>query len=516
MKNMRYMNRQGGAVAVIVGISIFLLVGFLAMVIDLGHLYIAKTGLQNAADAAALSGAKELNETPAGVTSAKDRAIEAAGKNTFFGDVIGSNIGYQPVSLSEANIKFSNSPYTPDPDWISYTAALSAPSGLYFIKVDTGQQNLHTLFAVIWNIFNMSTYGRAVAGHLETPIAPIGICAINLTDNNGNSDEYGFRRGVSYSFSDVNNVLGGLGAGTELYLHPTATSSTNCTESGGNADFITPFLCTGKSAISGNIGSHVYTNTGLASCKALGAINTRFGLYPSCLDSSLNSAVCQPDTNIKQYDPGTAANWMSTTQPPLDQAVIPDIAQWLAGQLQPPADSLPASITNKKENQGGCKDGSASDCSDNYGVLWSYTRPVGAVPAGSTGWGSRYPSGPAAAGPYLASPAITCADPDPSHPSGSTIPFSPYCYGLDHTSNPTYFQAPSYAGRRDRRLVNVVIVRCPNLGATAPSGICGQLDVLGVGQFFLQTQAGGPRWISGEFVKLLSQPIPPMQIKLYQ
>src|SRR4030065_171132 len=44
-------NRQGGAVAVMVGISMVLLVGFLAMVIDLGHLYVAKTGLQNAAEA---------------------------------------------------------------------------------------------------------------------------------------------------------------------------------------------------------------------------------------------------------------------------------------------------------------------------------------------------------------------------------------------------------------------------------------------------------------------------------
>lgn len=507
-------NRQGGAVAVMVGISIVLLVGFLAMVIDLGRLYVAKTGLQNAADAAALSGAKELNETSAGVDSAKDRAIEAAGKNTFFGDVLGPSIGYQSVSLSEANITFSASPYTPDPGWISYNDAYNAPGGLYFVKVDTGQQNLHTLFAAIWNIFNMSTYGRAVAGHLETPITPLGLCALNSSE----ADEYGFRRGVSYSFSDVNNVLGGLGSGTELYLHPTATSTTNCDPSGGNADFMGPFLCTGKSAISGNIGSNVYTNTGLASCKSIGALNTRFDLYDSCLDSSLNAAVCQPDANIKQYNPATAANWMTTSQPPLDQTVIPDIAEWLAGQSQPPADPLPSSITNKKENQGGCKDDSGSDCSDNYGVLWSYTRPVGAPPTSSIhspDWVTRYPSGPGAAGLYLSNPTLDCADPDPSHPSGSRIPFAPYCYGLD-SSDLTYFLAPTNTGRRDRRLVNVVIVRCPNLGATAPSGICGEMDVLGVGQFFLQTQAGGPRWISGEFVKLLSQPIPPTQIRLWQ
>jgi Flp pilus assembly protein TadG len=51
---------QRGATAVIVGASIFALVGFAALVVDLGNLYVARNELQNAADAGALAGARML------------------------------------------------------------------------------------------------------------------------------------------------------------------------------------------------------------------------------------------------------------------------------------------------------------------------------------------------------------------------------------------------------------------------------------------------------------------------
>ena len=52
------LRRERGVVAILVGMTLFVLAGMLALVIDLGHLYLAKAGLQNAADAAALAGAK--------------------------------------------------------------------------------------------------------------------------------------------------------------------------------------------------------------------------------------------------------------------------------------------------------------------------------------------------------------------------------------------------------------------------------------------------------------------------
>jgi len=165
-------SRQGGAVAVMVGISMVLLVGFLALVIDLGRLYVAKTGLQNAADAAALSGAKQLNGSAAriccGADSAVAMAITTAGLNTFFGIS-----GQQPVSLGTAissnqSVWFSNSP---SGTWYhaNDTEVQNNPGDKYFIKVDTASGNLQALFAPVWaaiggGISTMGTTGLAVAG----------------------------------------------------------------------------------------------------------------------------------------------------------------------------------------------------------------------------------------------------------------------------------------------------------------------------------------------------------------
>ena len=51
---------ERGAVAIIVGLVIVLLIGFAALAIDLGHLYVVRNEIQNAADAGALAGARFL------------------------------------------------------------------------------------------------------------------------------------------------------------------------------------------------------------------------------------------------------------------------------------------------------------------------------------------------------------------------------------------------------------------------------------------------------------------------
>jgi hypothetical protein len=166
----RLKNRQGGAVAVMVGISMVMLIGFLALVIDLGRLYLAKTGLQNAADAAALSGAKQLDGTGAGICcgdgSAVYMATHTAGLNTFFGNLGQETVDIGTANNSNPNITFS---HTPNGSWVDINTAMASPGDKYFIKVDTASGNLQALFAPVWaaiggGISTMGTTGLAVAG----------------------------------------------------------------------------------------------------------------------------------------------------------------------------------------------------------------------------------------------------------------------------------------------------------------------------------------------------------------
>ena len=51
---------ESGAVAIITAILMVVFLGFLALAVDIGHLAAVKNELQNAADAAALAGARAL------------------------------------------------------------------------------------------------------------------------------------------------------------------------------------------------------------------------------------------------------------------------------------------------------------------------------------------------------------------------------------------------------------------------------------------------------------------------
>lgn len=56
----RRLDRQTGAVAIIVGLSMAVLIGFVGLALDLGRLYVAKSELQNSADACALAAAQAI------------------------------------------------------------------------------------------------------------------------------------------------------------------------------------------------------------------------------------------------------------------------------------------------------------------------------------------------------------------------------------------------------------------------------------------------------------------------
>ena len=74
---------QTGAVAILVALLLILFIGFAALAIDLGHLYVVRNELQNAADAGALAGARFLyNDSGTAVnTGANQIAYDAARAN---------------------------------------------------------------------------------------------------------------------------------------------------------------------------------------------------------------------------------------------------------------------------------------------------------------------------------------------------------------------------------------------------------------------------------------------------
>lgn len=80
------LNNQRGVSAVIVGICMFMLVSFVALAIDVGHLYVVRNELQNAADAGALAGARHLYVKDAFLINENANLIGAQAATANIGD----------------------------------------------------------------------------------------------------------------------------------------------------------------------------------------------------------------------------------------------------------------------------------------------------------------------------------------------------------------------------------------------------------------------------------------------
>lgn len=487
---------QRGAVAIMFGLSIFVLFGFMALAVDLGRTYVVRTELQNAADAAALAGAKDLNQKLDGVTKAID-TVKKIGlqNNTKF-----SFKGNAGIAISDDMIWVGSCPDDGCMVLVSDIKNDADAAGKTFLKVHIPSGALATFFAVVPTTAagtgtpSTSTYGRAVAGLFLREITPIGICAIDL-NKGGTQDltppdpagrkeltQFGFRRGVAYNVMELGPLSG---SGQPYLLNPVDTwPGPPCDPSHSSATYTAPFVCTGTSAAVVTVPGNVFGNTGISGGPIQVALNSRFNV-----DS------CAPqDINVKPYDFGPAGagypkNWMepgASTQPSRQSIAID------------PATQKPV----------------AAPTFADYGVLWSYSRAVQAVgtsPNATAGdpftlsdWPGLY-SGVADIANYPLAPST------PPFPSGTQA--APY----NTVSGSDYFNPPPIApGSRNRRVLNLAIVNCP---AATGTGCSSTIPVVGIGRFFMQVEAkfsGSPKKIEAEFAGLIDPLPPPTEIRLYK
>jgi uncharacterized membrane protein len=78
---MRSVNRQKGAVILTVAFALLFLMGFMAIALDFGHMFVVKDELQTSMDACALSAAQELDGAGDALTRATNAGITAGNLN---------------------------------------------------------------------------------------------------------------------------------------------------------------------------------------------------------------------------------------------------------------------------------------------------------------------------------------------------------------------------------------------------------------------------------------------------
>jgi Flp pilus assembly protein TadG len=131
---------ERGSVTILTAILLFGLVLVLGLVVDVSRIYMVRASLQNAADAAALAGARELNSGLGGLTDAVAQAT-----------AIVNNYGFNRTGLTAPQATISTVEFAASLDGPWYLGAGGVPAGsestIRYIRVTTQAATVSILFA---------------------------------------------------------------------------------------------------------------------------------------------------------------------------------------------------------------------------------------------------------------------------------------------------------------------------------------------------------------------------------
>ncbi|MGH9902988.1 MAG: pilus assembly protein TadG-related protein, partial [Pyrinomonadaceae bacterium] len=171
-------DRRGerGSVLVFSTIGMLSLLLAAGLAVDVSHLYTAKAELQNAADAAAIAGAYQLNSTAGGIKQAVAEATTVMNKYDFKND----------VTISASNVTFAANL---NDTYMSAASAEASATTIRFVKVTIPPKPVNVTFAALvidrtQNLSATATAGMSVGltmnkfytafAFLESPTAPLG------------------------------------------------------------------------------------------------------------------------------------------------------------------------------------------------------------------------------------------------------------------------------------------------------------------------------------------------------
>jgi Flp pilus assembly protein TadG len=271
--------------------------------VDISRFYLAKTELQNAADAAALAAISGLNSSAQGITDATDRAVQTMNKYNF---------NRQPVSFPRANVLFAKNL---NGTYVSEASAKTDPKDIRFVKVTTPASPVGVSFAVSVlgsskNLSATATAGYSVPINVFCNWLPVSVIDYEIPMVPGQT--YTIRAGSGNSISPGNyQILAVAGRGGKDVRVGLASGVDLCAEAGA-----------------------VYavdTKPGVTSGPVRVGINTRFDEYQT---SHVNPQDMPPDSNIKehinygQYLAGTPTQAPSHPSVPRRRVVIIPIVKY--------------------------------------------------------------------------------------------------------------------------------------------------------------------------------------------
>jgi Flp pilus assembly protein TadG len=242
----RFEVAQRGAILPLAAIGMMALLGMAGLALDMGHAYLNRTRLQNALDAAALSGAKTLNEL--GNTAAAETAAASDAVIMFRNNADANGNELSAVENASVNVQFSP---TVDP----FNPVGANPRRFIRVSVADGNFSWPTSFIRVLsmlgaNFDTLQVSGSAVAGPMSVcpdDITPMVACTNDL--NAGSPPDFGYVVGDTYNLKvGAPNNQEGIGPGNfKLLSIPSCGTGANCVRDNLAGGFSSP-LCSGTGA----------------------------------------------------------------------------------------------------------------------------------------------------------------------------------------------------------------------------------------------------------------------------
>jgi hypothetical protein len=318
-RNTSPQHKQRGIVAVAVTIGLVALIAVTGLALDTGHLLLNKTRLQNAVDAAALAGARELIDSSS-ANPLQDAENEA--KATFSAN----------LSTELANSITGDPDITFSEDLTPGSFSLTPANPPNYLKVSTSNITLRSFLIGILEIMgydlDKNVAATAVAGIGYgvgvCDMIPIMVCGDPTDTNQNDGTVFGYQKYDPLDFvasRDTINLKFGTAEGWDPEVGSGNFHLLNVGGTGG--DVIRENLAGGSSCGVQDNNNDLDTAPGQKVGPLVSGINTRFGLYtqglraadypPDYANQSSSSTCNNPSVYIntldgEPYDTGTGAN----------------------------------------------------------------------------------------------------------------------------------------------------------------------------------------------------------------
>lgn len=316
---------ERGSVMIMTAILMAGIILAVGLCIDVARLYMLRTELQNAADAAALSAARELSSGAGGINDAVLRATSIV-NNYGFNDAV--------VNVTAVNVQFARNL---NGNYVSAATAAAAPADYRFVQVTTSSVSTPMLFSARVLGANLNESKSAVAG---MSVGINTICdffpfAVALDDSN--TGDVGFTPPAANTIMTLNFVQG---TGNSMTLRNRDYIIIEVPEISGNGAPETIRLAAGITEMCQTLNMNVPFHATPSSNQNNGprhiadGTNTRFNVYANG-PGQLNPTAHPPDSNVaegisfQQYNDRTAVTPPNPNAPGVDQRrilVVPIVA----------------------------------------------------------------------------------------------------------------------------------------------------------------------------------------------